>query len=174
MLTKLESSQFDHYLDFAYDHQEERYLHAYIFYTRRDTGRALAEFVDHCRARWPGHVLDLGFPAENADAIAWLEGEGIPCIERSGRGPQTGHDRSIRCEKGKADHVGLPCPRSLHEAFVSDGSSLISDTRIPDRTGTRCPRPAHQGPPSAGTHRPPAAAVRTSSGSRSRKNSRSP
>ena len=115
----------------------------------------------------PTNHLDL-------DAIAWLEGEGIPCIERSGRGPQTGHDRSIRCEKGKADHVGLPCPRSLHEAFVSDGSSLISDTRIPDCTGTRCPRPAHQGPPSAGTHRPPAAAVRTSSGSRSRKNSRSP
>lgn len=50
MSIKLENFQFDHYLDFTYEHQEERYLHAYSFYTRRDTGRALAEFVDHCRA----------------------------------------------------------------------------------------------------------------------------
>lgn len=68
----------------AFEHQEgERYLHAHIFNVRRDTGTALAEFVDYCRERWPGCLLDLGFPAENVDAAGWLEGQGVPCIERS-------------------------------------------------------------------------------------------
>lgn len=63
--------------------EEERYLHAFTFSIRRDTGTALAEFVDYCRERWPGFTLDLGFPAENVEAIGWLEGQGIPCNERS-------------------------------------------------------------------------------------------
>ena len=68
----------------AFEHQErERYLHAHVFSIRRDTGRALAEFVDYCRERWPGFTLDLGFPAENVEALSWLEGQGIPCNERS-------------------------------------------------------------------------------------------
>lgn len=68
----------------AFQHlEEERYLHPHIFNIRRDTGTALAEFVEYCRARWPGFELDLGFPAENGDAVSWLEGAGVPCIERS-------------------------------------------------------------------------------------------
>lgn len=68
----------------AFEHlEEDRYLHPYIFNIRRDTGKALAEFVDCCRERWPGFELDLGFPVENVDAVSWLEGAGIPCIERS-------------------------------------------------------------------------------------------
>lgn len=68
----------------AFEHlEEERYLHAHIFNIRRDTGTALAEFVDYCRERWPGFDLDLGFPAENVDAVSWLEGAGIPLLERS-------------------------------------------------------------------------------------------
>ena len=68
----------------AFEHQEvERYLHAHAFNIRRDTGKALAEFVDYCRERWPGFILDLGFPPENVEAIGWLEGQGVPCIERS-------------------------------------------------------------------------------------------
>lgn len=68
----------------AFEHQEgERYLHAHVFNIRRDTGTALAEFVDYCRERWPGCLLDLGFPAENVDAAGWLQGQGVPCIERS-------------------------------------------------------------------------------------------
>ena len=68
----------------AFEHpEEERYLHAYVFSIRRDTGTALAEFVDYCRERWPGFDLDLGFPAENVEALSWLDGQGIPCNERS-------------------------------------------------------------------------------------------
>lgn len=68
----------------AFEHpEEERYLHASVFNIRRDTGTALAEFVDYCRERWPGFTLDLGFPAENVDAVGWLDGQGIPCNERS-------------------------------------------------------------------------------------------
>lgn len=68
----------------AFQHlEEERYLHPYIFNIRRDTGTALAEFVDYCRERWPGFELDLGFPAENVEAISWLEEAGVPCISRS-------------------------------------------------------------------------------------------
>lgn len=68
----------------AFEHpEEEHYLHTFIFSIRRDTGTALAEFVDYCRERWPGFLLDLGFPAENVEAIGWLEGQGIPCNERS-------------------------------------------------------------------------------------------
>lgn len=68
----------------AFEHQEgERYLHPNIFSIRRDTGAALAEFLDYCRERWPGFTLDLGFPAENVEALGWLDGQGIPCNERS-------------------------------------------------------------------------------------------
>lgn len=68
----------------AFEHQEEeRYLHAHVFNIRRDTGKALAEFVNWCRERWPGSILDMGFPAENVEALSWLEGQGVPCIERS-------------------------------------------------------------------------------------------
>ena len=68
----------------AFEHpEEEHYLHTFIFSIRRDTGTALAEFLDYCRERWPGFTLDLGFPAENVEAIGWLEGQGIPCNERS-------------------------------------------------------------------------------------------
>lgn len=68
----------------AFEHpEEEHYLHAFTFSIRRDTGTALAEFVGYCRERWPGFLLDLGFPAENFEAISWLDGQGIPCNERS-------------------------------------------------------------------------------------------
>lgn len=68
----------------AFEHsEEEHYLHTFTFSIRRDTGTALAEFVDYCRTRWPGFTLDLGFPAENGEAISWLDGQGIPCNERS-------------------------------------------------------------------------------------------
>lgn len=68
----------------AFEHpEEERYLHPFIFNIRRKTGKALAEFVDYCRERWPGFELDLGFPVENVDAVSWLEEAGVPCIERS-------------------------------------------------------------------------------------------
>ena len=68
----------------AFEHQEkERYLHSHVFNVRRNTGAALAEFVGYCRERWPGFLLDMGFPAENAEAIGWLDGQGIPCNERS-------------------------------------------------------------------------------------------
>lgn len=68
----------------AFEHQEgEQYLHAHVFNIHRDTGTALAEFVDYCRERWPGFILDLGFPAENVEAIDWLDEQGIPCNERS-------------------------------------------------------------------------------------------
>lgn len=68
----------------AFEHpEEERYLHTHVFNIRRDTQTALAEFVDYCRERWPGFDLDLGFPAENTQALSWLKGAGIPCLERS-------------------------------------------------------------------------------------------
>lgn len=68
----------------AFEHlEEERYLHAHIFNIRRDTGTALAEFVDYCRERWPGFDLDLGVPAENVDAVSWLEEAGVPLLEQS-------------------------------------------------------------------------------------------
>lgn len=68
----------------AFEHLEgERYLHAHTFNIRRDTGAALAEFVDYCRERWPGFDLDLGFPAENVEAVSWLEGAGVPLLEQS-------------------------------------------------------------------------------------------
>lgn len=68
----------------AFDCQEEdRYLHPYVFNIRRDTETALAEFVDYCRESWPGFTVDFGFPAENVEAIGWLDEQGIVCNERS-------------------------------------------------------------------------------------------
>ena len=68
----------------AFQHQEEeRYLHVHCLSIRRDTEKALEEFVEYCRERWPGAMLDIGLPAENVDAASWLEGQGVPCIERS-------------------------------------------------------------------------------------------
>ena len=68
----------------VFDHTDkERYIHTDMFNIRRDTQTALAEFVNYCRERWPGFDLDLGFPAENTQALSWLEGAGVPCLERS-------------------------------------------------------------------------------------------
>lgn len=68
----------------AFQHlEEEHYLQIHVFNIRQDTGTALAEFADWCRERWPGFDLLLGFPAENVEAVSWLEGTGVPCIERS-------------------------------------------------------------------------------------------
>lgn len=68
----------------AFEHlEEDRYLHPFTFSIRRHTQTALAEFVDCCRERWPGFSLDLGFPAENVEALEWLEARGVPCNERS-------------------------------------------------------------------------------------------
>lgn len=63
--------------------EEDRYLQTFVFNVRRDTGTALAEFVNWCRERWPGFDLLLGFPAENVEALSWLERAGVPCIARS-------------------------------------------------------------------------------------------
>lgn len=61
----------------------EHYLSVNEFYTRQNTGKALEEFVEYCRERWPGFELDLGFPAENTAAVSWLEGKGIPRMDYS-------------------------------------------------------------------------------------------
>ena len=63
--------------------EEDRYLQTFICNIRQNTQAALAEFVDYCRERWPGFDLTLGFPAENVEALSWLEEAGIPCIDRS-------------------------------------------------------------------------------------------
>lgn len=63
--------------------QTEHFLSVNGFYTRQNTGKALEEFVEYCRARWPGFELDLGFPAENAAAVSWLEGKDIPRMDYS-------------------------------------------------------------------------------------------
>lgn len=63
--------------------QTEHYLSVNGFYTRQNTQKALEEFVEYCRERWPGFELDLGFPAENVAAVSWLEGKGIPRLDYS-------------------------------------------------------------------------------------------
>lgn len=68
----------------AFEHQEgERYLHAHVFNIRRHTGTALAEFINYCQERWPGFDLDLGFPADNAEAVSWLDRADVPLLEWS-------------------------------------------------------------------------------------------
>ena len=82
ILLFLENGQVEGLIHFQHL-EEDRYLQTFVFNIRRDTGTALAEFVDWCRARWPGFDLYLGFPAENVEALSWLEGAGVPCIARS-------------------------------------------------------------------------------------------
>ena len=82
ILLFLEDGQVEGLIHFQHQ-EEERYLQTFVFNIRRDTGTALAEFVDWCRERWPGSDLLLGFPAENVEALSWLEGAGVPCSERS-------------------------------------------------------------------------------------------
>ena len=79
VLLFLEDGQVEGLIHFQHQ-EEEHYLQTFVFNIRRDTGTALAEFMDWCRERWPGFNLFLGFPAENVEALSWLEGAGVPCI----------------------------------------------------------------------------------------------
>ena len=103
MLRLLQEAEFDRCMDFAYELALDPARSGYHVYydgmkTREDfVSRArkalkrpgedirlfVAEFLDYCRERWPGFTLDLGFPAENVEATGWLDGQGIPCNERS-------------------------------------------------------------------------------------------
>jgi len=60
---------------------EDRYLDTCSFCVSAGMEQAVAEFVEFARERFPGSRLYLGFPKENAEAIAALESGGFACIE---------------------------------------------------------------------------------------------
>ncbi len=68
----------------AYALPEEHYVSTCLFLTEDGwQSAALAEFTAWARGCWPGARLDLGFPAENAAACAWLEANGFTRLEQS-------------------------------------------------------------------------------------------
>ena len=62
---------------------EERYAQPYSFLTESDTGEALAAFTAYAAARCPGCALHMGFPAENEQAVRWLDKHDFRLLDAS-------------------------------------------------------------------------------------------
>ena len=60
---------------------EDRYLDTCFFLANRAIDQALSEFWTYALENFPGYDLYLGFPADNHDAVSFLEGHGFECIE---------------------------------------------------------------------------------------------
>lgn len=62
---------------------EDAYLSFISFNVAGDYAAAIAQFISYAARQHPGFTVDLGLSCQNKAAIAWLEQEGWPCIERS-------------------------------------------------------------------------------------------
>ena len=62
---------------------EDHYLDTCAFCIASGTREALTEFIAFAQEHFPGSELYLGFPGENAEAVAVLESGGFDCIEES-------------------------------------------------------------------------------------------
>lgn len=61
---------------------QDRYLSPCAFLTEPgEQAAALAEFEEYAARRWPGTALWQGFPAENANAVGWLQANGYALVE---------------------------------------------------------------------------------------------
>ena len=61
----------------------DQYLDTCSFCISEGMGGAVSEFIAFAREHFPGSELYLGFPKENAEAVAALEAGGYPRIEES-------------------------------------------------------------------------------------------
>lgn len=62
---------------------EDHYLQLRAFCISEGMEDAMAEFIAYVREKFPGSELYLGFPKENQEAVAFLDGHGFPRIEES-------------------------------------------------------------------------------------------
>ena len=62
---------------------EDHYLDTCAFCIASGMKEALTEFIAFAREHFSGSELYLGFPRENAEAVAVLESGGFDCIEES-------------------------------------------------------------------------------------------
>ena len=62
---------------------EDRYAATSVFLTSAHTDAALAEFTAYAARKLPGYALHMGFPANNADAVQWLDKHDFRLLEAS-------------------------------------------------------------------------------------------
>lgn len=99
---------------------EDHYLDTCAFCIASGMKEALTEFIAFAREHFPGSELYLGFPKENAEAVAVLESGGFDCIEESYNDAIDFEDYVLQPE----DAGILPISRENYEFF----SSLHSQT----------------------------------------------
>lgn len=61
---------------------EDKYLQLTGFSIRRGARQALAELLEAMKTRYDGYTAYFGYPAENREAIRFLEEHGFVCMER--------------------------------------------------------------------------------------------
>lgn len=62
---------------------EDHYLQTEGFNICNHTETALAELIEYCQEHYAGYELNFGFPADNRDAVSFLQKQGWPCTEKS-------------------------------------------------------------------------------------------
>ncbi|MDO5399861.1 MAG: hypothetical protein Q4F17_02630 [Eubacteriales bacterium] len=62
---------------------EDNYLQTEGFNIRSHTEEALEELIQYCKANYAGYELNFGFPADNQNAVSYLQKQGWPCTEQS-------------------------------------------------------------------------------------------
>lgn len=60
---------------------EDHYIQTCVFNINKATNKAIAEFLKYVEERFKDYDLFMGFPAENKEAVGFLEKNGFECIE---------------------------------------------------------------------------------------------
>lgn len=102
---------------------EDRYLQTIAFCINDGTEQALSEFIAFIGERFKGYEVNMGFPAENTNAVNYLSGRGFECIEddfnntafldKCGHIPE--HSDIVRADKDNFESF-----RVLHEQYEDD------------------------------------------------------
>lgn len=101
---------------------EEKYLQTVMFSISEDTQAALEEFTAYCAEKYPGYTLYLGFPGENRQALAWLEGHNWEQAEKCWNNVLRLENYEIQQEVGdirpvsKENFADFRCLHSWYEA----------------------------------------------------------
>lgn len=112
---------------------EDHYLDTCAFCVSFGMKKALAEFIAFAQEHFPGSELYLGFPRENAEAVAVLESLNFDCIEESYNDAIAFKDYVLQPE----DAGILPITRKNYELFSAlhcqnDCDMYWNSTRILD------------------------------------------
>ena len=110
------------WIQFFVIHQDA-YLQTEVFNIAAGTETALKEFEAYCRVNYSGYTLYLGFPADNRDAVSYLENAGWSCAERAHNDIAHLDDKACR----EADPMICPVTKENFDDFRQLHSGVEGD-----------------------------------------------